>query len=605
MPKRKDTFLSNLIEQVASEAELDASRSRKIVDIITFCEHDNYLNLNQQSPPLKLWPMQKIVLKLFYRGSRGNEHLQLTEEELKELHDIAQSESLDYDKKKGGFNQVIEKYHRGALHNELLLVMGRRSSKTLMVSIIAAYESYKLLESPDGNPHQYFTDMGLDVGADKPLTILNVAVSESQAYDPLFLEIESRLTRSNYFPDKINYKASKKGTIYLLSESDKRENNRRRKLGINLLLEGSVVLMSGHSNSNSLRGKAAPVVLFDEFAHFINSSGRQSGDEAYRALTPSVKQFGEHGRIVLLSDPKGRDGKFWKLFEMSQDREQDENGEDKLDENGNYIPAHDEVLALQVPTWRMNPNPKLAKKVLEREEKSKDPLAFASTWGARFLGEEGIRYFDERKITNCIDFSLGPTKQPNPKYTYHIHLDPATTSHNYALVMTHAATYINEFQHVKRRVFVDLVKFWTPSEQGPVDIMDVEKTVRALCRRFKVGSVTFDQWNSAQTIQRLRASGINAKETKFTTTYIASIYGELKSLINMEDLVLYPHRQLVGELKHLKYKILRSGFQRFFDPESEFPSDDCSDALAGSAYMALNHQVRKPLPRGVLVHFRR
>jgi len=58
-------------------------------------------------------------------------------------------------------------------------------------------------------------------------------------------------------------------------------------------------------------------------------------------------------------------------------------------------------------------------------------------------------------------------------------------------------------------------------------------------------------------------------------------------------------------MKHLKYKILRSGFQRFYDEESEFPSDDCCDALAGACYMALNHTVRKPLPRSGLVYFRR
>lgn len=603
--RKKDDYLSSAIDQIIDEAEIEASQEDKVVDIITFCEDERYLNLVRQTPPLKLWPMQRIVLKMFYRGTRGNEHLQLDEEELRILKDIAENEVLDYDEKQGGFNQVIDKYHRGYHHNTLLLVMGRRSSKTLMVSIIAAYEAYKLLETPGGDPHKFFSDMGLDVGPDKPLTILNVAVSETQAYDPLFIEIESRLTRSAYFKDKINSKVSKNGRIYLLTEADKRENARRRENGFNLLVDGSVVLMSGHSNSASLRGKAAPVVLFDEIAHFINSSGRQSGDEAYRALTPSVKQFGKHGRIVLLSDPKGRDGMFWRLFQMAQERQKDDAGEDIHDENGNYIPVHDDILALQVPTWRMNPNPELSKEKLEKEERSKDPLSFASTWGARFMGEEGVKFFDERKINTCVDPRCVAAESGELKYTYHMHLDPATTSHNYALCLVHAATYINEFQDKKRKVFVDYVKFWTPTEEGPVKIMDVERCIMRLCQKFNVVTVTFDQWNSAQTIERLRAAGINAKETKFTSGYISSIYGELRSLINMEDLVIYPHRQLVGELKSLKYKILRSGFQRFFDPESEFPSDDCCDALAGATYMALNHTVSKPLPRGALVRFGR
>lgn len=595
MGSKRNDFLSSLIEQVATSAELEAARDKQVVDIITFCESKHYLDLLNQDPPLSLWPMQKIVLKMFYRGTRGNEHLKLDESEIEYLRDIAKNENLDYDEAQGGFNQVIDKYGRGTIFTTLLLIMGRRSSKTLMVSLIAAYEAYKLLETPEGNPHKYY-----GLSPDKPIAILNVAVSAEQAYDPLFLEIESRLSRSPYFIDKINPRVDKKGQLHLLTEADKRENARRLERGNKRLVDGSIVLISGHSNSNSLRGKAAICVLFDEIAHFIDGAGRLAGDSAYNALTPSVKQFGKDGRIVLLSDPSGKDGIFWKLFQMSQEQVKDES-EQAVMQDGSPLYNHDYILALQLPTWRMNPSPDLTKEVLLKEEQPKNPLGFLSTWGARFTGEEGTNFFDDRKIENCIDHRLQPVLRGDPRYVYHIHLDPATTSHNYALVMTHAVTYTNKFQEVKRKIFVDLVKFWTPTEDGPVNIMEVEKAIFELCRRFNVASVTFDQWNSAQTIQRLKAKGINAKETKFTTSYINAIYGELKSIVNMEDLVLYPHHHLIGEMKHLKYKILRSGFQRFFDKESSFPSDDCCDALAGSAYMALHKQVTKKLPRSTLV----
>lgn len=593
---KNENFLGRLIEQIATETELETSRDKRIVDIITFCENKHYLDLLSQDPPLRLWPMQRIVLKMFYRGTRGNEHLFLDESELAELQEIYEKEDLDYENDRDGFKQVIDQYHRGNTHNVLLLIMGRRSSKTLMVSLIAAYEAYKLLEVPEGNPHKYY-----NISPDKPIAILNVAVSADQAYDPLFLEIESRLSRSPYFADKINPRVDKKGQINLLTDADKRENARRLQNNNNRLVDGSVILISGHSNSNSLRGKAAICVLFDEIAHFVDGSGRLAGDSAYKALTPSVTQFGTDGRIVLLSDPNGKDGIFWKLFQMSQEVQEDENGDVKKDDNGNIIPLHDRILAIQLPTWRMNPSKELSREILEKEEKPKDPIGFLSTWGAKFMGEEGTHFFDPQKIENCIEHKASMALRGELNYVYHIHLDPATTSHNYSLVMTHAATYMNRFQHVKRKIFVDIVKFWTPTEKGPVDIMEVERTIRELCSRFRVVTVTFDQWNSAQTIQRLRASGINAFETKFTTNFIRTIYGELKSLINMEDVVLYPHRQLVGELKCLKYKILRSGFQRFFDKQSEFPCDDCADALAGSAFQALGQHVVNKLPRSALV----
>lgn len=600
MPQ-KNEHLFGLINQIVTDVEVQTSSERMSADIITFCEDSAYLNLLGQDPPLELWPMQKIVLKLFYRGSRGNENLKLTEEEIKILEDINRTEELDYEDKKGGFGQILEKYYRGAAHNTLLLVMGRRSSKTLMVSIIAAYEAYKLLELPGGNPHKYYTERGIKLSPDKPIAILNVAVSEKQAYDPMFIEIESRCARSPYFLDKINQAASKKGAIYMLTEADKRENARRRANGIGLMIDGSVALLSGHSNSASLRGKAAIAILFDEFAHFIQSDGRTSGDESYRALYPSVKQFGIDGRIVLLSDPRGRDGMFWNLFEMSQERELDAQGNDKLDSSGNYIPKHDNVLAIQLPTWRMNPTPALSRELLEKEEKSKDPVTFACAWCARFMGEHGSRLFDEKLVTACIDPAMQPAECGDYRYEYFMHLDPAATSHNYSLVLCHPVTYVNKYNQVRRKIFVDFVKFWSPSIEGPVNLKEVEKTIVDLCQRFRVVSVTFDQWQSQQTIQNLKDRGINASETRFNTAYIGTIYGELKNLIDQGDIVLYPHYQLIGEMKNLKYKILRSGFHRFFDRDSDFPSDDCVDGLAGACFRAMTKQVKKSLPRAALV----
>jgi hypothetical protein len=582
---KRDNDLARMIDGVLANVQ---AGERKFVDIITFCEDAQFLNFSGQG--VELWPMQRIVLKMFYRGTRGNEHVQLTDAEIAILDDIASHEDLDYVDSQGGFRQVIEKYKRWTPHRTLQLVMGRRSSKTMMVSIIAAYEAYKLLESPNGDPHKFYK-----IPPDKPIAIINVAVSEQQAYDPLFLEIQARIARSPYFQDKVNHGTEQKGRIYLLTDADKKENARRKAAGNTLLLDGSIVLMSGHSNSASLRGKAAIVILFDEFAHFTNTSGKQSGDEVYSALYPSTQQFGVDGKIVLLSDPRGKEGMFWKLFEMSQRR--------GVAEDGQVTHPNDDILSLQLPTWRMNPSPFFARKYLEETERSKDPLSFLSTWAARFCGEEGAQFFIPEKIDECTDINRQESKFGDQRYTYHIHLDPAKSSHNYALAMTHAVTMVNKQGLVKRQIVLDYMKFWRPKDSvTPIDIMEIEKEIIDLCRRFRVDTVTFDQFQSAQTIQRLRSFGINAYETTFRTGYIAAIYGELKTLVNQGDLILYPHHQLIGEMKNVRYKLTASGFQRKYNPKSDFPSDDCVDALAGSVYPALRHIVSQNLPRSALVY---
>lgn len=589
MSKKKQGNLAQMIDDVIFEATASADKDREVVDVITFCESPEYLDFLGQDPPFSLWPMQKIVLKLFYRGTRGNEHLALTQEEIDILEDIAKNEELDYIDEQGGFWQILEKYKRWQKHNILMLVMGRRSSKTAMVSIIAAYESYKLLETPEGNPHKFYR-----MPPDKPIAILNVAVSESQAYDPLFKEIQSRIARGPYFSDKVNHGAGGKQELFLLTDADKRENAARIKRGMKIPLQGSVVLKSGHSNSASLRGQAAICVLFDEFAHMQTSSGKQSGDEVYNALVPSTRQFGLDGKVVLLSDPRGKEGIFWRLFMMGQ--------EQKSDDEGNVTWTNDEILPLQLPTWRMNPNEEFSRDNLERTERAKDPLAFWTTWNARFQGETGTRLINEQRLMDCIDFEKSEAQFGDPRYTYYLHLDPATNSHNYAMSLVHVVSLASRKGELKRKVVLDKLKYWTPTKDGPVSIEAVEREIRDICKRFRVGRVTFDAWQSAQTIERLRLAGINAGETPYTASYITKIYTELRNLIHEGDLVLYPNLQIIGELKNLRYKLVTRGFKRMFDPKSEFPSDDCADSLAGAVYQALNAKVMQGLPPSGVVY---
>ena len=584
MSKKQPGILSSLIDEVLQgQQETD----RKIANIIEFCESPEYLNFGGQNPPISLWPMQKIVLKMFYRGTRGNEHLELTEQELDVLRNISKEEDLDYEALNGGFQQVIDKYYRRTPLRTLQLVMGRRSSKTFMVSIIAVYEAYKLLQM--GNPQKVYK-----LPPNKPIAIINVAVSETQAYDPLFIEILSRVTNSPYFADKIS-PATKKGELYLLTDADREEIVRRKAEGIDIGLDGSVVLLSGHSNSRSIRGKAAIAILFDEFAHFLNSAGRQSGDEVYTALAPSTQQFGDDGKLVLLSDPRDKSGIFWTLFAMSQ--------EQKKKDDGTIVYPNDNILSLQLPTWVMNPNPNFAKEKLEREERPKDPIAFLNSYAARFTGELGMKMFDGSRLEACIDTNHKDPPFGDPRYAYYVHLDPATTTHNYALCMVHAINVANQKADRRTRIVVDLIRLWRPSGSGPIDISIIEKYLTELSQRFNIVQMSFDSFQSAQTIQRLQARGIRAFETPFSPTYTSEIYGELRNMVHQGDIVLPHDEQLVGEMRELLYKINGKHIKPMVNVRSpDFYTDDCVDALAGAAYQAMFSKVRASLPRSAVAY---
>jgi len=118
-----------------------------------------------------------------------------------------------------------------------------------------------------------------------------------------------------------------------------------------------------------------------------------------------------------------------------------------------------------------------------------------TSYAARFVGAGGSKMFDPLKIESCIDFKASEAKYGDPRFVYYIHLDPASTSHNYALAMVHSVPYANNLGEIKRKIFLDCVRVWSPTG-SPICVKDVETEIRSLCRRFNVKSVTFDSFQT-------------------------------------------------------------------------------------------------------------
>jgi len=89
-----------------------------IPDIMEFCESPDYLGLPHLANPVQLRIAQRIILKIFYRGSEGNKKIELTDEEVKWCKKM----NL-IDEERG---DVLGKYNSGSIFRELILVWGRR-----------------------------------------------------------------------------------------------------------------------------------------------------------------------------------------------------------------------------------------------------------------------------------------------------------------------------------------------------------------------------------------------------------------------------------------------------------------------------------------------
>ncbi len=380
----------------------------EIPDIITFVEDEEWLGLPfHNSNPINLYPMQKIMLKAFYRGSKGNENLELSDLEL----ELLGHNGLDNDDR----GNVIEKYENGELFRELVLVWGRRSGKDFVVSVIALYEAMKLLECEGGDPYAMY---GLSSAT--PINILTVANSKAQA-NIAFSEIREKLFQSPYFQNKYLSEGISAGSIYLLTPQDKEDNKKFKEKGMPLK-KGSIGILVGHSNSDSLLGMGCIVLILDEVASYKTTGSASSGDRIYAALTPTTQtyvrkeyQLNEDGtpvldaheqpiitkrtydgKVISISSPRAKEGKFYELFENAKD-----------------VPTR---LVMRVPTWGINPDH--TRESLRNDNHSMSEGEFNMEYGAEFSGTGLESFFTEEQVKPCFLNTLKDKDMGSPGKTY-------------------------------------------------------------------------------------------------------------------------------------------------------------------------------------------
>jgi len=563
-----------------------------IPDIITFCEGKDWLALSfHATNPIYLYPVQKLILKVFYRNSLGNENIELTEKEIEMCKDLGLT-----DHEKG---DVLGKYNNKEIFQELVLVWGRRASKDFLVSLIAAYEAMKLLECEGGDPYAMY-----EISAAVPINILTVANAKDQA-EIAFTEIRSRILYSPYFQDKFTKDSFTSSSIFLLTPQDKKDNKKFKAKNLPLR-KGSIGIIVGHSNSASLLGKGCMVLILDEVASYKMTGSDSSGDRIYTALTPSLSTYckrtydidknGEtkldennqkivvnrryDGKTISISSPRGKEGKFYELFASAKDV--------------------DNRLVCRLATWKVNPTH--TKESLRKQYRDMSDQEFMMEFGAEFSGLAGESFFIPSKVEECFNNKLKNRKIGIPGHLYFAHLDPATTSHNYSLVVVHKEYVKNiETGQSDYIVIVDHIKYWYPSLDSPIKISEVDDYIVNLKRRFRLGLVTYDQMNAQESIQKLRKAGIPNKLTAFGQKYKNTIYNELELLINSNRLFIPYHSLLKAEMLELQRKYTGTGYKVFPMKDGDgVKSDDIADSLAGACYNIVNHSIKK-LPRGRLV----
>ena len=490
--------------------------------------------------------------------------------------------------------QVKEKCSKRYKFEELVLVLGRRSGKSFLVSAMALYELYRLISM--GHPQARYGLMEFD-----EVVILNVARNEEQAKKAIFSKIKQTVLASPFFAPYIGKDTELEMRFY--TEHDREENVRRKEQNINPFA-GSLVLRCGSSNASGLVGLTCWTIIMDEVAAMAGDNPESGVDYAlYDDLKPSLATFGKDGKMMLLSNPKGPLGL---LYDLHENRQEDPT-----------------TLVMRLPTWLTNPN--IDKEWLDGQKK-KDPQEFQMQYGAEFGASSSDPMFNSEDIDRMFS-SMSMVKRKEiaeGHFEYFCHLDPARTSDYYALVIAHTENMYGQigpdFQPLKR-VVIDHIHFWNPrTKNQPVKESEVEDYVIDLHNRFKFKQVSIDQWNSQSSLIKLQSRRVPIVERQFNKEYKEKIYTELSQLIRDDRIDIYDLSG--GEYRDLENKIIslneiqeaKIQFQflqkkwkgkRYYIEALSGYKDDICDAVAAVAYECLTSKIMIRLPRSKMVNLNR
>ena len=451
------------------------------------------------------------------------------------------------------------------------------SHNTFMASLITAYEAYKLLIINDGDPHSYYK---LPQGDE--IAIINVALSQQQA-GRLFGQIQTRISQSPFFAGRVAKETTSE--IRLFTDKDLE----RKAKGVNLTVPGSILLLCGHSNPDSLAGYSAIMILFDEIA-FYDETGKVTGKKFYGRLKPSLSKFFHYdaGRVVQISSPNAKMGIFYETWEQAK--------------------TEADILSFQLPTWAVNPDVSYDEDELRKDRKTNLEL-FTVEYGAQWAsgGTYGY-YFEPGLVDRCIRGDLGPHTRPVPGFNYYLHVDPANGGNNYAAVLVAKKRYVNHMGKKRNQIYLAGTWVWRPTPGVGLLFTEIDKDVIQICQQFRPVMVTYDDYQSKQSLERLQSCGVRTKRLMFNRNVKNKIYQNLTDLmtyIPKPELLLYDDggesSLLLGELRSLKKKQIQRGISIIPDKNSDIKTDDLADCLAGCCTSA-NDGLRMSLPEPVSVN---
>jgi hypothetical protein len=468
------------------------------------------------------------------------------------------------------------------------------------------------------NPQQYF-----NMGKDTPIRLVNMSKDQKHAKEVWFEEFKAVLRRVKAPGSDTNWFADHGVDI-----RDEKDIQTRK-----VEFTKNIKAFSLDSQHHTAEGVGVLVAIFDEIADFPFQKAKQLYDNVEATAT---SRYAEHYRLILLSYPRHEND-----FMMTRWGEAEE-------------AADPDVYQSKHCTWEVNPfkkrehfnklyekNPEEARRRFECEvdariegyykypERIKQcinrlrhcPVIEAEEYTYRELSELNFHEWfrggmveelhvlqkridaeggDESKLSEEERKRWHLLRARHESAVYTIHLDLAKGKEDgdaigFAMGHAYPVSPNDEAETTEYGVYVDLaMQIRAPVQGGEVRFADLRDLILRLRddRNFNIVAVTFDGYQSHDSIQILNEHDIEAKEQSVDRT--TGPHDTLKSLIYQHYLDMYHYAVPIRELEELRRdektgKIDHPAHSRRRQKEEgkNDGSKDVADGLAGMVTTAL------------------
>jgi len=435
------------------------------------------------------------------------------------------------------------------------------SGKSYKSSIIAAYGAHRLLCLK--NPAKT-----LGLSSDSKLTILNMGTRAMQARKIVFSKIKGRVDSCPWF--KLLYPYNHKIT----SE---------------LRFQKNIFIVPGNSRETFPLGYDLVLAILDEADFYVDNEDRPTADEIHQAMRMRLEsRIGNRWpwKLITLSSPLYEDGFIERKMAEAQD------------------PAS-EVFGRRRPIWEAKPwqydgtrckwlhaGTEYSIPEILLPEAKKNPIKFLRDRCAVSVTSLTPYFTDHDAILAAKDPALRFFEGdllpadivPHDNVQRFIHIDLALSRCAAGFAMGHRE---------QRGSVIDFLWRIAPKDGKEVNFAAVRQAVLILRQRgFKIGKVTYDGWQSVDSIQLLTAKGIECEVLSVDRTL--EPYDTFLEAINERRAFVPDAPILFKELRSLE--LVRG--KKVDHPKNG--SKDCSDACAGVFYHTRSAEIMEP--QSVLVH---